>query len=314
MRSAFWDIEKSKLREHYSWYRKSPESTKFIFFRFLMDVIMQSPAFSPIFKNIIENNHRQYDYTTHQIAFQKEYSFIPDDYNARVAIGCLVCKKVLEQNMQAIYDIGSVFDQENSIDTHTLVELFDILFVEVMVSYLLFQDEKTLVVLDLLKAYKHRAEWFDAERLRGFVEDEKRKEKVLARKLYRYLFDRGVEFQIEPESPSGEIDFLGGQRNATEKLLIEVKALNPNVNASEKLNKGYHQVLRYMKDFGEVVGYLVVFNMSGKRYHIENGGSAFFPMKQQNDCCVYFMFLDIFEIPHTASAGKPIEVTNVNIV
>jgi hypothetical protein len=68
------------------------------------------------------------------------------------------------------------------------------------------------VMLSLLMRYKHRSEWFYREQLwkKSQERDESKKrnevEKRLAVDLYAYLYDQGIDFQIEPSSMPGAID------------------------------------------------------------------------------------------------------------
>ena len=67
-------------------------------------------------------------------------------------------------------------------------------------------------ILYFLRRYKHRCEWFHAERLRQAVRHDTHKgEKTLALDLYEYMHDQGIDFHIEPHSTSGIPDFVADQ-------------------------------------------------------------------------------------------------------
>jgi hypothetical protein len=64
-------------------------------------------------------------------------------------------------------------------------------------------------ILYCLERYKRTCEWFERDRLfRIWSAETQRGEKLLALDLYRYLFEQGIEFHIEPWSASGEADMV----------------------------------------------------------------------------------------------------------
>lgn len=122
----------------------------------------------------------------------------------------------------------------------------------------------------VLQKYRKSCEWFHKSHLRSIIKgngDGKTGEKSLAYNLYEYIFNQGIEFFIEPTSPSGEIDIIL-RGNDGSYICIDAKYIKKNANRSEintKLSHGFHQVFRYCEDYNEQFGFLVTFIETKKR-------------------------------------------------
>lgn len=107
-------------------------------------------------------------------------------------------------------------------------------------------------VLSLLLKYKRKVEWFEREQLASLAS---KGERALAKHLYAYLFDQGMEFHIEPQSISGEADLVA------KDLVLDAKVFDGGASSrgTRYIKHGVNQVLTYTRDFNQAVGYLVVY-------------------------------------------------------
>lgn len=79
------------------------------------------------------------------------------------------------------------------------------MFLEPLYEYIDDALDQQGAVLSLLLKYKRKVEWFEREALAQIASGDERK---LAKHLYAYLFDQGLDFHIEPQSASGEADLV----------------------------------------------------------------------------------------------------------
>ena len=95
----------------------------------------------------------------------------------------------------------------------------------------------------------HKVEWFQRDELVKIDGDER----DLAKHLYAYLFDQGLDFHIEPQSASGEADLVAAE------LVLDAKVFDGDKRGLAYLASGFHQVHTYTRDFDQEVGYLIVY-------------------------------------------------------
>jgi hypothetical protein len=202
---------------------------------------------------------------------------------------------------------------KHATDQHDKKDRFFSIFLEPLYIYLdeALDDERAMLVL--LKRYKHKCEWFVREQLFSLWEKQTEKgEKVLAKHLYEYLFDQGIDFHIEPASASGEIDLLGDQVG-DDRLVADAKIFNPDKGRGKAyLAKGFNQIYKYLLDYNESMGYLVVFNTSEKdlAFALSTQQSSA-PYLRLNHKTIYFIVINIS--PRIASASKAGRVDSVQI-
>lgn len=169
-------------------------------------------------------------------------------------------------------------------------------------------DQQT-AVLSLLLKYKKRTEWFYRENLlSGMVANTGHAEKLLARDLYAYLHDQGLEFEIEPASVSGEIDLLA------ENLLLDAKVFDGGSRGVSYLLKGFRQIHTYSCDYNQHVGYLAIFKTCEADLHFEFAtADTLVPFVLVGDKLIYLLVIDIHDHQKSASkrgkllAGNPTE-------
>lgn len=214
----------------------------------------------------------------------------------------------VERNIGAIYGISSgrtKFDE--------LLEFFKDLFLEPLYDFLDESIDERAITLSLLTRYKRRAEWFDRKRLFDiWSQDTQRGEKSLALDLYRYLFDQGLNFQIEPTSASGEADLVASQ-TGEEPLIADAKIFCPDKGKGKAhLIAAFNQVYTYTLDFNEPYGFLIIFNVSEVPLHfVLSEKSASAPFVTHNNKTIFFIVVDI--CPDSPPASKKGPLRSVEI-
>lgn len=149
-------------------------------------------------------------------------------------------------------------------------------------------------VLSLLIKYKRKVEWFEREAVASSAAGD---ERTLAKHLYAYLFDQGLDFQIEPHSVSGEADLV-----ATD-LILDAKVFDGARRGVSYLASGVHQVHTYARDFNQDVGYLVAYKTCPENIDFAfSTGGQLVPHVVAGGKTIYVLVIDI--CIHDASASK----------
>lgn len=162
-------------------------------------------------------------------------------------------------------------------------------------------DDRDFVLFTLLK-YKHRCEWFRRTELyKRWEEDSRSGEKQLALDLNEYLFEQGVEFQVEPASASGRADIVAAA-SSDFPMVADAKVFKPG-GGKAYLIQGFRQVYQYACDHNQPFGYLAIFNVSDcqLRFAAASVGVPV-PYVTCNNKTIFFLEIDIF--PHAESASK----------
>lgn len=149
-------------------------------------------------------------------------------------------------------------------------------------------------VLSLLLKYKRKVEWFERELL---AEKAGSAERQLARHLYAYLFEQGLDFHIEPQSASGEADLV------SPNLVLDAKVFDADRRGMRYIADGVNQVHTYARDFNQEVGYLVIFKTCPETIHFSFGRENFLvPYVSVGGKVIYLMVVDLCN--YGASASK----------
>jgi hypothetical protein len=184
------------------------------------------------------------------------------------------------------------------------LDKFRAMYLEPFYEYVDEQLEDKNLVLSELVRFKHLAEWFRRKDLWERYENSKTGERTLAYCIYEFLYEQGVNFQIEPASASGEADMVGMQ-HSSDPLIADVKIFDPDSSrGSAYIKRGFHQVYRYLEDFNKPVGYLVVFLVTPKRLEIqlESPGETLVPAITIHHKTIFMIQVDIF--PHEEPASR----------
>jgi len=179
-------------------------------------------------------------------------------------------------------------------------------------EYLDEQIDARNALYSVLLKYRTRCEWFRRERLRAVVRglEGKKGERALAVDLQEYIFNQGVEFSIEPQSASGEVDLL--LRDVDGRFLVidakYVAADAPPSEVKRKIAEGLHQVSRYCSDYGQPSGFLVVFldtSLTPRLPLEETDGLRYLRVKGTN---VFVVQVSIYDAPSASKSGKAQEL------
>ncbi len=178
------------------------------------------------------------------------------------------------------------------------------------------------VMLSLLMRYKHRTEWFYrkqlSERCQETDEPKARNEfeKPLALDLYAYLYDQGIDFQIEPSSIPGEIDLIAAQ-DSDDPLLLDVKVFDNKNRNKRKLCEGFNQIYSYTDQYNEPCGYLVIYDITEEGLCFRLKCLGHMPMVVHNNKTIFLLTINIHPCPRPPSKRgvlKPIVITEDDLV
>ncbi len=175
------------------------------------------------------------------------------------------------------------------------------------VSFLCDRINDGSIVLYLIERFKLEVEWFkQSELYDAYRNDTSSGERNLELALRASLFNGGIDYPFsQPSSPSGNADVIALVGTA-DPLVLEVKVFDPaRGKRKNNLRQGFHQVLRYANDYNEGIGYLVIFNCSGRPLAIspiENTGQEF-PTRITHTGKTFFI-VTININPDQASASK----------
>ena len=165
-------------------------------------------------------------------------------------------------------------------------------------------EDRNLVLAELIR-FKHLAEWFRREQLWDrWKNDSQSGERRLAFAVYEFLYEQGIDFHIEPTSASGEVDLVSAQ-DSPSRLVADVKIFDPSSSrGSTYIIRGFHQVHRYLQDYNQPIGYLVVFKGTEKQLEVNVSTTIGeeVPYLTLGDKTIFIVQIDIF--PHERTASK----------
>ncbi len=186
---------------------------------------------------------------------------------------------------------GNDFGPEMKIGRNFASELdesldeFREMLLEPFYEYLDEALDSQMAVLSLLVKYKRKVEWFEREALAELAKGD---ERALAKHLYAYLFEQGLEFHIEPQSASGEADLVAPE------LVLDAKVFDAARRNLTYITHGVNQLYAYASDFNQTVGYLVVYKTCSEALH--------FSVRSADDL-----------VPHVNAAGKTLYLLVIDI-
>jgi hypothetical protein len=240
------------------------------------------------------------DAEAEKICDQNEGLLFGDEFTS-IAVSYFVIRRCLSSpnDMTEVTVARNYTDDSNYND---ILNTFRAVFVEPLYEYVDEQLDDQGAVLAFLRRYKQKCEWFQRDELFTLWSGNTRVgERRLARHLYEYLFDQGLDFYIEPSSASGEVDLIADQKGG-DRLVADAKVFH-NDTPKEYIAKGFNQVYRYLLDYNESSGYLIIYKTSDKdlSFAVSNN-SPFMPFVIHNHKTIFFMVVDIS--PRGASASK----------
>lgn len=235
-----------------------------------------------------------------------------EDEEESAAMGYLFLKRFADVADSSIYHkIGRPYRAGLKFDE--CLDVFRAVFLEPFYEYVDEHLDDQQAILFFLRRYKHRSEWFHAERLRQAVRDDTQKgEKTLANDLYEYLHDQGIDFHIEPHSTSGIPDFVADQVG-NDRVIADTKLLWPERSKGKSyILSGFHQAYTYACDYNEPCAYLVIYKLCGETLNfLVPRTEAMFPCLTVNNKTIFFVVVDIFEHGSTASKRGPMRSMDI---
>ena len=233
------------------------------------------------------------------------------------AIGYQVLRRFAAQDDQLFYtNLAAVAVME---EAARQLDTFRQLYLEPFYEHVDEHLDDRNFILYCLERYKRTCEWFERDRLFQMWNTEtQRGEKLLALDLYRYLFEQGVEFHIEPWSASGEADMVATQASDN-PLIADVKVFDPGRSKGKAyVIRALQQVHTYTCDYNQPLGYVVVFSTSASQLRFALANSAQpLPRVLFNNKTIFFIVIDIFPHREPASQRKIpdiVEITQEELV
>jgi hypothetical protein len=198
-------------------------------------------------------------------------------------------------------NIGHAISNESKHDD--ALNHFREIFLEPLYEYIDDALDQQGAVLSLLFKYKRKVEWFEREALTQLATGDERK---LAKHLYAYLFDQGLDFHIEPQSASGEADLVAPE------LVLDAKVFDGSRRGIQYLASGVHQVHTYARDFNQEVGYLVVYKICPETIDFTfSSAGQHTPYVTVGGKTIYIFVVDICEYEMSASKRGVMKVHTV---
>lgn len=218
-------------------------------------------------------------------------------FNFRVLEYCAA--QPLGQGLGPELTIGRGITDRN--EYSEMLEGFRDAYLEPFYEYLDEALDGQAAVLSLLLKYKRHVEWFEREEVRALV---LKGERAVARHMYAYLFDQGLEFHIEPQSVSGEADLVA------QELVLDAKLFDGDSSRHGKryVLSGVNQLLTYTRDFFQQVGYLVVYRICPEDLQFSFARSDMLvPFMVIDGRIIYFLVVDVCEYGASASKRGPLK-------
>lgn len=189
------------------------------------------------------------------------------------------------------------------------LDLIRDLFLESFYEYVDEHLDDQRAMLALLRRYKHRSEWFYRNEL---IEQAELGERNLALNLYSYLYDQGVDFNIQPWSASGEVDLIAAQES-NDPLIADAKIFDGDSRGKSYILKGFNQIYSYTRDYNQPFGCLVIFKTCERDLKFSLAERAQkTPVVIHNNKTIFLLTVDIHKYEESASKrGRLKEVVEI---
>lgn len=191
----------------------------------------------------------------------------------RAAVGYQVCERMLGdtnplkcgKNAVAIGTKYAAYRGTSQGITHSdAISIFSEIFLQPLISYIRSGLEIHHRIILLLSRYRQRSEWFiDEAKVNSILKSQSEIEKQLKRDFFLYLFDNGINFSIESESPAGgaKVDILAVLPELG-PLPLEVKVYDGDKRDITYISGGLAQAREYARIFNSSEAYYIVYNVS----------------------------------------------------
>jgi hypothetical protein len=271
-------------------------------------LIYDCPPFSEIVVFLMSKNphlvQEANKFINRSITAPEERVFYCNEYEGHITLCIAFIKLAIENNSsedKRTFYTNLMLGYSCSNNHDEAVAVFINEFVNPLFQYIEERLQDSANILSILIRYKRRCEWFYREQLYKMCKAGG--EKLLVKNLYEYLFDQGVEFNIEPWSVSGEADIVASQ-SGDEKFIADAKIFNPEESKGKTyLACGFNQVYTYTNDYNQPFGYIVIYKTCDEDLDLQLSGQTLtVPFVEYNNKLIHLITIDIF--PHTTSASK----------
>lgn len=225
------------------------------------------------------------------LLFDTEKEFT--EFNFRLLEHCAV--QPLGKGLGPEVGIGRGIERSSK-NFSDMLDAFRDAHLEPFYEYLDEALDSQAAVLSLLLKYKRHVEWFERDEVRALAAMGERR---VAKHLYSYLFNQGLDFHIEPQSISGEADLVAPE------LVLDAKLFDGDSSRHGKryVLHGVNQLLTYTRDFHQQVGYLVVYRTCPEDLQFSFARTDMLvPFTVIDGRIIYFLVVDVCE--YSASASK----------
>ena len=165
-------------------------------------------------------------------------------------------------------------------------------------------------MLTQLTRYKHRSEWFHHHRLWELSQLPKFAERELALDLYSYLYEQGIDFNIETESIRGKIDLIASQ-GTEDPLLLDTKIFDADSRGKHYIRKGFNQIYTYTQQHNEAFGFLVVYKATPKDLRLSLELMGDIPVIVHNHKTIFIIIIDIYPHDQPVSQRPPLQAVEI---
>jgi len=285
--------------------------------RHLLAFCESSPFVSTIIQHLISQFPERISVPEIRLGDTKKAEIYSEDETA--LIGYLTLQEYVQHHnpYSLLFKVAHSLD----VDTKGQAEELELVRQQFLHPFYLYLDEQLTnesVILNLLNRYKHRTEWFSRDDLWGIINEETHNaESKLARNLYLYLYDQGIDFHIEPSSITGKIDLITAQ-GTDDPLLADAKIFDGDKRGKSYICKGFGQIYSYTQQYNEPFGYLVIFKTTDRDLHLSFPlQSHHLPAVSYNSKTIFFLVIDIY--PHEKPVSKrgplnAIEITEQDLI
>jgi hypothetical protein len=204
----------------------------------------------------------------------------------RAVVGYQLCECLLSERHpfkcgKNIVQIGNYYGsyqgKSGQLHPSDAISVFSEVFLDPLVSYLHNAVELRHRILMLLSRYKQRGEWFsDNTKVNAILKNKTGNiENALKMDFLLYLFDNGIDFSIESESPpgGGEVDVLVVLPELG-PLPIEVKVFDGAKRNASYVSGGLAQSCEYARKFNSSEAYYIVYNVAENKIPLIPGISS----------------------------------------
>lgn len=216
------------------------------------------------------------------------------------AIGLSACRRALAANRSDAYLQYVGMQSGNGFQDYinAFIEGYVRPFYEMLSERI---DDGDLVLAELIHA-KRLIEWFRRDSFHNaYTRHTQTGEKRLGWKFYELLFERGIEFSIEPMSISGEADMVASQ-DSRNPLVADVKVFDPDKGKDRSyIRRGLRQIHTYTHDYNVPTGYAVIFTPTPKKLILDLPVEQGIQRWQEGGKTVFIIEIDVF--PHEKSAS-----------